>query len=53
VASLGTSYQSAITLTTRVIPGEAGTAAVYRPFGYQSGCGCLVYTGPARPLQRN
>jgi hypothetical protein len=52
VANLGTSYASAMTLTSRVIPGEPGTAAEYRPFGYQASCTCLAYTGPPQPLQR-
>jgi hypothetical protein len=49
-AALGNSYVPATTFATRFARGRYDGASAIRPLGYDDGCGCFVYTGPAADI---
>jgi hypothetical protein len=50
VASLGSSYQSPLTFSTRFSASQHDGAMSYRYLRYSTGCSCFAYTTPSRPL---
>jgi hypothetical protein len=46
VNALGTSFESAMTFSTRFGPTKHDGASAYRPLAYDGSCGCVHYTGP-------
>ena len=50
--SVGTSYKPISTFGIDFGNGRHDNATLYRPFAWSDDCGCLTYTGRARPVPR-
>ena len=51
-ATVGTSYRPISTFGIDFGNGRHDNATLYRPYAWDDGCGCLTYTGKARPVPR-
>jgi hypothetical protein len=50
VDGLGATFRSPLNFASRFGPGRHDGAAGIRPFAYETGCSCVRYTGPVRPV---
>jgi hypothetical protein len=50
--ALGTAYDPVTTFQIDFAAGRNDSAALYRPYAFDSGCGCMACTGPPVAIPR-